>query len=55
MRSFRLPTRIDGCIGIKENATLLLNSTIWNETLTTTTGLVQTVVKYVEEFYNRKI
>jgi len=53
MRSFTLPTRIDGCIEIRDNVTMPLN-TIWNETLTTT-GVMQTIVKYVEGFYDRKI
>ncbi len=53
MRSFRLPTRIDGCIGIKDNITIPLTR-MWNETLTTT-GVIQTMVKYVEGFYDREI
>ncbi len=51
MRAFALPTRIDGCIGIRDNISIALNmtmnSTLWNETLSTTT-LIQTIVKYVE-------
>lgn len=38
MRSFRLPTRIDGCTGFRENITVSFN---------TTTVLVQTVIKYI--------
>jgi hypothetical protein len=49
MRSFRLPTRIDGCNIVRDNITTLFNTTILNET-TTTTSLIQTVVKFVEEF-----
>ncbi|CAF2311802.1 unnamed protein product [Rotaria sp. Silwood2] len=48
MRSFRLPTRIDGCLGVNETMTALFNTTIysstWNET-TTTISSVHKVVK----------
>jgi hypothetical protein len=53
MRSFRLPTRIDGCNNVRENITTLFNTTIYSSILnetTTTTSLIQTVVKFVEEF-----
>jgi len=48
MRSFRLPTRIDGCAALRDNITLALNTTIysnlWNETSNVTT--IKTIVKY---------
>ncbi len=42
MRSFVLPTRIDGCI--RDNLSIPLNTTMYS----TATSLIQTVVKYVE-------
>ncbi len=58
MRSFRLPTRIDGCIALRGNVTLaldtMISSALWNET-STTSGLMQTVVKYVESFLIEKL
>lgn len=51
MRSFALPTRIDGCIAMRGNISLPFNMTMFsnflNETLTTT-GIAETVVKYVK-------
>ncbi|CAF3814058.1 unnamed protein product [Adineta steineri] len=47
MRSFRLPTRIDGCTNIRENVTMLVNTTItspiWYQTQTT--SLCRTLIK----------
>ena len=49
MRSFRLPTRIDGCEEMRDNITMSFNttiySTLWNAT-STTTSVMKTVVKY---------
>lgn len=54
MRSFRIPTRIDGCAAIRGNITNVLNATTytlsWNTTTTTatmTTGILKTIVKSV--------
>ncbi len=41
MRSFVLPTRIDGCIGIRDNMSLPLNTTMYS----TVTSVIQTAVK----------
>ncbi|CAF0974822.1 unnamed protein product [Adineta steineri] len=47
MRSFRLPTRIDGCTNLRENVTMLVNTTItspiWYQTQTT--SLCRTLIK----------
>ena len=49
MRSFRLPTRIDGCVAMRGNITEIFNTTI----TTTTPSVFQTVIKFVEidKFY----
>ncbi len=46
MRSFRLPTRIDGCVAMRGNITNIFNTT-------TTASVFQTVIKFVEidKFY----
>ncbi|CAF1284539.1 unnamed protein product [Rotaria sordida] len=48
MRSFRLPTRIDGCLEVNETMSALFNTTIysstWNKTTTMTT-IIHKVVK----------
>ncbi|CAF0801152.1 unnamed protein product [Rotaria sp. Silwood1] len=47
MRSFRLPTRIDGCLGVNETMSVLFNTTIYSSTwnTTTTTSFIHKVVK----------
>jgi hypothetical protein len=49
MRSFRLPTRIDGCLQMRGNITDVFNTT------TATSTIFQTVLKFVEEFKREKL
>ena len=42
MLSFRLPTRIDGCMNTRGNITHIFNTT------TTATSVIRTVIKFVE-------
>lgn len=49
MRSFRLPTRIDGCYNMTTFLNATTNASLLYET-TASTSLVQTIVKCVEYF-----
>jgi hypothetical protein len=52
MRSFRLPTRIDGCIGLNGSLTASFNTTayssLWANSTAMTTAFMKTAIKFVE-------
>jgi hypothetical protein len=45
MRSFRLPTRIDGCLGMRGNLTMLFNKTRTSTAAAAAATTLQTAIK----------
>ncbi|CAF3955756.1 unnamed protein product [Rotaria sordida] len=49
MRSFRLPTRIDGCLEVNETMSALFNTTIYSSTWNKTTTMTTVIHKIVKK------
>ncbi|CAF1115543.1 unnamed protein product [Rotaria sordida] len=49
MRSFRLPTRIDGCLEVNETMSALFNTTIYSSTWSKTTTMTTVIHKIVKK------